>query len=188
MSPAVATICSMRRVTSPAAASMATARRCAAKTKKPPVTPAAMRTAATITRFVCFCIRRQDSRRRSELYVSLNEDPIVLRSRGGRVVVHLFVGDDQTNAIARPYPPVRAARDHATLRIVRERLVRIERIDSGDPRPPGRPLTEFDEARRAAPIDIARRQHVRVLLRFQPLQRRREMRMLEAPHHDAEIT
>src|SRR5204863_8410277 len=135
MPPAVATICSMRRVTSPAAASIATARRCAAKTKKPPVTPAAMRTAATITRFVCFCIRTQDSRRRSELYVSLNEDPILLRSRGGRVVVHLLVRDDEADTIARPHPPVRAAGNHSPVRIVGDRAIGVERLDARERRP-----------------------------------------------------
>src|SRR4051794_32676546 len=108
MSPAVAIICSTRFETSPAAASIAAIFRYAPKTKKPPMTPAAMRTVATMRRFVCLCIRTQDNtsrsslrelwpdRARSELYVRLNEEAVLLRTCR-RIVVHLLVGHDETD-------------------------------------------------------------------------------------------
>src|ERR1041384_690692 len=107
--------------------------------------PAAMRRTTTMKRVVCLCIRTQDSRRRSELDVSLDEDPVLLWS-SGRIVVHLLVGHDKTDTIARPDPPVRAAGDHTSLGVVAQRLVRIERIHARERGPAGHSLSHFDEA------------------------------------------
>src|SRR5204862_4264025 len=109
-SPADATIRSMREATSLAAPSIAAACRRAVKTKKPPMTAAAMSTAATINRFVRFCIaNRIADKTRLELHVRLKEESILLRPRGRGVIVHPLVGEDEADAAARPHEPVGAA-------------------------------------------------------------------------------